>query len=535
MDEILKLLRREIVGAWRFRWWAMAVAWVVCTIGWFTIYAMPDVYEANARFFVETRSRLDRVIGTVVGQDQVDGQVNLVKQAMLGRPVLEKVASETDLLLRAPTPLARNDLISSLTQKIVITGSPGIERQPRPNDGIYTIAFRDQDRSMSLAVVNSLLNEFMDDVVRGRQDSSDETIDFLRSEIEKYEIQLGEREQALADFKQENVGLLPGDGGGYFNRLQDELDEIAVLEAQLENAQSRRSALQAQRRGANPYVAGGGGESGAAGTGPTTDIDTRIAELESQLDELLLRFTERHPDVISTREQLDQLVKRRDAQLEMMRNAGEDDTSILANNPVYQQLSIALNEVDVEIAGLQSQLARERRKVAELRARVDVIPAIEAELTELTRDYDQVKETYDELRGLLEQEVIASRKQEAAVVNFRLIDPPYVGTVPVSPQRALLLLAVLAVGLGAGGGIAWLLHLLRPVFHDVADLREATGLPVLGAVSMTWIERHRADRRLELATYMISFGVLFATFCAAFILREPGGVFVRQILSGGGA
>ena len=534
MDEILKLLRREIVGAWRFRWWAMAIAWSVCALGWFTIYTMPDVYEANARFFVETRSRLDRVIGAVVVEDQVGGQVNLVKQAMLGRPVLEKVASETDLLLRASTPLQRNDLISSLTQKIVITGSPGIERQPRPNDGIYTIAFRDKDRSMSLAVVNSLLNEFMDDVVRGRQDSSEETIDFLRSEIEKYSTQLQEREKALADFKQANVGLLPGDGGGYFNRLQQELDELAVVEAQLENAQSRRVALQAQLRGANPFVADGEDESGATSTGPRTDLDTRIAELETQLDELLLRFTERHPDVESTREQIAQLERRREEQLEMMRNAGEGDTAMLSNNPVYQQLSISLNEVDVEIAGLQSQLSRERAKIADLRARVDVIPAIEAQLTELTRDYDQVKETYDELRGLLEQEVISSRKQEAAVVNFRLIDPPYVGTEPVSPQRALMLLAILIVGLGAGAGVAWLIHLLKPVFHDVTDLREATGLPVLGAVSMTWIERHRSERRMEFVSYMVAGGVLFAVFLVAFMFREPGGELIRQLLSGGG-
>lgn len=534
MDEILKLLRREIVGAWRFRWWAMAVAWSICVLGWLAIYTTPDIFEANARFFVETRSRLDRVIGAVVVQEQVGGQVNLVKQAMLGRPVLEKVASDSDLILRASTRLQRNDLISSLTQKIVITGSPGIERQPRPTDGIYTIAFRDKDRSMSLAVVNSLLNEFMDDVVRGRQDSSEETIRFLQSEIEKYDTQLKDREEALADFKQENVGLLPGDGGGYFNRLQEELDELAVVEAQLENAQSRRVALQAQLRGANPFLAGDGEEFGST-TVPRTDLDTRIAELETQLDELLLRFTERHPDVVSTREQVAQLVSRRDEQLEMMRNAGEDDTAMLANNPVYQQLSISLNEIDIEIAGLQSQVSRKRARIGELRARVDVIPAIEAQLTVLTRDYDQVKETYDELRGLLEQEIIASRKQEAAVVNFRLIDPPYVGTEPVSPQRALMLLAILIVGLGAGGGMAWLIHLLRPVFHDVEDLRESTGLPVLGAVSMTWIERHRAERRVELTSYIVAGGVLFAVFMAAFVFRDPGGALIRQLLSGGGA
>lgn len=533
MDEFLTLVRREIVGAWRFRWWAMAVAWIICVLGWTSIYSMPDIYEANARFFVETQSRLDRVIDSVVVENQVGGQVNLVRQAMLGRPVLEKVATDTDLLLRAATPLQKNDLISSMTRKILITGSPGIPRQPRPTDGIYSISFRDMDRSMGLAVVNSLLNEFMDDVVRGRQDSSDETIEFLRSEIDKYDEQLRQRERALADFKQRNVGLLPGDGGGYFDRLQLKLDELGVLEAQLQNAQTRRSALRVQLRGANPYVQDGGDSNGTTATGPTSDLDIRILDLESQLGDLLLRFTERHPDVISIREQLAQLSRRREDQLEMMRNAGPEDTVILSNNPVYQQLSIALNEVDVEIAGLQSQLSRDRTKIADLQDKVGVIPAIEAELTELTRDYDQVQETYNELRGLLEEEVIASRKQEAAVVNFRLIDPPYVGTSPVSPQRVIMLFAVLFIGLGAGGGLAWVLHFLRPVFHDVSDLRESTGLPVLGVVSMTWIERHRSDRKIELASYMFAGCILLVAFVMVFVFRDPGGVLVRQLLGGG--
>ena len=251
-------------------------------------------------------------------------------------------------------------------------------------------------------------------------------------------------------------------------------------------------------------------------------MDTQIAELESQLGELLLRFTDRHPDVISTREQLAQLNARRADQLEMMRNAGPEDTALLSNNPVYQQLSIALNEVEVEIAGLQSQINRDRAKIADLQTKVGIIPAIEAELTELTRDYDQVKE------------VIASRKQEAAVINFRLIDPPYVSAEPVSPLRAVILFVILVVGLAAGAGVAWLIHLLRPVFHDVTDLRDSTGLPVLGAVSMTWIERHRSQRRMEFMSYMVAAGGLFAVFIVAFMFREPGGELIRQLLSGGG-
>lgn len=535
MDEILTLLRREIVGAWRFRWWAMLVAWGIGLAGWLAIYSTPDVYEANARFFVETRSRLDRVIGSVVIEEQVGGQVNLVKQALMGRPVLEKVAENTGLVARAASPIEKNDLVTSLLEKISIDGSPGDPRQPRPNDGIYSIAFRDIDRGMSLAVVNSLLDEFMNDVVVGRQESSEETIQFLRSEIAKYEEQLGERERALADFKQDNVGLLPGDDGGYFNRLQDDIDDLAVLEAELENAQTRRTALLAQLRGANPFVAGNSNRDPNAPASPMADLDTRISEVETQLGELLLRFTDRHPDVISLREQLIQLRERRGKQLDALRNADPADTATLANNPVYQQLSISLNQIEVEIAGLQNEIRRDRARIADLQAKIEVIPAIEAQLTELTRDYDQVQSTYEELRGLLEQEIIASRKQEAAVVNFRLIDPPYVSTDPVSPQRAIMMFAIFVLAIGAGGAVAWLVHLLRPVFNDIQDLREATGLPVLGAVSMTWVDKYRWKRRVELLSYSVAACALCVTFVAAFIFREPGGMLLRQLLSGGAA
>ena len=71
------------------------------------------------------------------------------------------------------------------------------------------------------------------------------------------------------------------------------------------------------------------------------------------------------------------------------------------------------------------------------------------------------------------------------------------------------------------------------MFDDVNDLRESTGLPVLGAVSMTWIERHRAERRGELISYFAMCAMLLSIFVVAFLFREPGGNLVRQLLSGG--
>ena len=41
-------------GMWRYRWQAVVVMWVISIAGWIGVYSMPDVYEANARVFVDT-------------------------------------------------------------------------------------------------------------------------------------------------------------------------------------------------------------------------------------------------------------------------------------------------------------------------------------------------------------------------------------------------------------------------------------------------------------------------------------------------
>jgi len=60
------------------------------------------------------------------------------------------------------------------------------------------------------------------------------------------------------------------------------------------------------------------------------------------------------------------------------------------------------------------------------------------------------------------------------------------------------------------------MHQLRPVFTSARQLTEATQLPVLGSVSMTWVERHRAAGRRALWTY--SFGTVLLVVLAVVTL-----------------
>ena len=107
MQDLIQSVWIELRGSWRYRWAAMITAWVVCLFGWMTVFSMADIYEARARVYVDADSRLADVMGQVGVAPGIGSRVFVVRQAMLGRPILERVARETDLDLRARTREAR--------------------------------------------------------------------------------------------------------------------------------------------------------------------------------------------------------------------------------------------------------------------------------------------------------------------------------------------------------------------------------------------------------------------------------------------
>ena len=107
------------------------------------------------------------------------------------------------------------------------------------------------------------------------------------------------------------------------------------------------------------------------------------------------------------------------------------------------------------------------------------------------------------------------------MVRFEVIDPPSVSLTPVAPNRPLLIALVLVLGIGAGGALAFLLNQTRPVFDNVRSLAELTALPVLGAVSRIWRERHRQQRRREVLQVATAGAALFGVFLVVLVLQSP--------------
>lgn len=157
------------------------------------------------------------------------------------------------------------------------------------------------------------------------------------------------------------------------------------------------------------------------------------------------------------------------------------------------------------------------------------MPEVEAELAQLTRDYDVLRARYGELLQQFETAKLSDAVGQKDQVEFSVLDPPAALAQPVSPPRLFLLFGVL-VRLGAGAATAFAMSKLNPVFDSIATLRSVTGLQVLGAVSATWLERRLVRRRGEMLRVATACAVLLVVFVGVVLARDVGSRFLTHLV-----
>jgi polysaccharide chain length determinant protein (PEP-CTERM system associated) len=357
---------------------------------------------------------------------------------------------------------------------------------------IFTISFRDRSPGVAVGVVRTLMDSLIEDTLGANRAGTDMAQRFLDDRIAEYEARLEQAEQALAEFQRANSERLPGTEGSYFERIQSEQEAIAQTRRKLQLANSRRQRLQQQITSETPVMAG---DPALTKEPPPNSIDARIRDHRANLDRLLLEYTERHPEVIALSESLERLEAQRAEQLRALGLGNSDQQiSALGANPVYQAVQIALNEVEVEIATLEADLADREIRLENLRSLIDDVPGVEAELARLNRDYDVIKDQYQALIQSREMQQLSQQASATDQVEFRVLNPPRAEIKPVAPRRLLLLAGVLVAALGAGAGLSYLLTQLRPVIASARALRELSGLPVIGTVS-GFVDSRRAQQR----------------------------------------
>lgn len=474
MEELLTQIFGYLRGMWRFRWWGLAFTWLVGVIGGFIVYAMPDRYESTARIFVDTQSVLRPLMSGLAVQPNVDQQVAILSRTLITRPNVEKLITMADLDLRARTPEQREALITELTD--------GLQIRSTGRDNLFTLAYRDDHPEQAQRIVQALVSLFVESGLVGKQQDSSSARRFIDEQIANYEQKLAEAENRLKDFRLRNMALL-GDGGrDYVSQIAEATLRLSDAQLELKEAENSRNSIEHQLTAENPMLTP---DSPNPATVSLPELDGRIDSLKKNLDGLLLRYTNEHPDVVGARRVIAELEAQKKKEIETMRGTANGQSGVPNANPVFQQLKIALSEAEARAASLRARVAELNSRLVHLRSQAELLPKIEVEQTQLNRDYDIHKRNYESLVQRRESASMSvEMSAQGGITEFRVIDPPSLPILPAAPNRLLLMPLAGLVALFAGGALTFLLAKLRPAFVDARDLREVTGLPVLGAVSM---------------------------------------------------
>ncbi len=484
IDQLLAHLR----SAWYYRWHAAVAAWIVALGGWTAVYVMPNRYEAQARVFVDTDSILRPLLSGLAVQPGKDQVLAMMSRTLISHPNLEKVVQV--LGMDSGRQQEREQAIARLARELTLRSAG--------RENLYTISYSSHDRERAKQVVQSLLTVAVERNLGDKRKDSEAARQFIEEQLRSYSEKLVAAENAVTEFRRKHQGLRPGEGQDFFTALNEARAAHRQASLELKEAVNSRDAIKLQIAGgarATPEI-----QDTVTETQAPSEIDVRILALEQKLDGLRLTYTEQHPDVVALLRTIEQLKKQKATEVQEKKlpagGGARPVTRTVHGQPsLHDQLMVSLAAAEANVAAMRARVAEYEMRHSELQAAANALPQVDAEYKQLTRDYEVIRARYDKLLERREQAQISGAVEASdAGGGLRVIDPPQVPLTPSAPNRPRLMTFVLLAALGGGFGFAFLMTQLRITFDDERKLREASGIRVLGSVTMTLTEKQRKRR-----------------------------------------
>ena len=494
---------RRVIRVLRHRRWiAISVAWAVAIACAVIIPMVPERFEASSRIYVDTQTVLKPMMVGLAYQPDIEQQVRMLAKTLISRPHVERLIERPDSGFTFASPSEREKTVTRLMEQIKVVAAGG--------GNLYSITYRDADSARALRLVEGTGAMFLNSGADGKKRDSVDAGRFIDEQIRINEAKLVEAENRLKEFKVRNFGVSGVSNQDYFARMSTLSDDVNKLRSDLRAAEQSRDAYRRELAAEDPQLP----VESLPGTAPpvvVSELDARLEAQRKQLDELLRRFTDQHPDVISARRQLAQLEQ--DKRLETEARARDGRTrakGTAATSPVYQKIRVSLAESEANVASLRSQLAAQKERLDQVRALAGRIPQVEAELAQLNRDYEIIRKNYDQLVTRRESASLGVKLDESSqLADFRVVEPPRVSPSPVFPGRIHLAVAAIMAAVLAGVAAAFVADALHPTLGDAKVLEQLTGRPVIGAVTFAKTPEWRSGARRDLVRFSAATALLF--------------------------
>ena len=474
MNEVFEEVRAALYSAWARKWLVLGVAWGVCLAGWLVVAMIPNSYESKAKIFVQLDDILTKQTG-IAGSDKSD--IQRVKQTLASASTLEKVIRSTKLGEGVTTPQQMEREIGGLAEAVAVKSEEDnlFEINVTIGKGHFSDA---ENARLAQDVAQKLLDIFREENIAGNRGEVADAVAVLDAQLQERAKDLEAAEAKLTAFEAEHPELAGG-SGAISTRLNQTRTELRGVDADIAAAQSSLAAINGQIAGTPQTLPGGAGPVGTA-TAAFQQAQAQVAQLRAR------GLKNSHPDMQSALKQMELL--RQQAANEPGGGGGG------IPNPAYSSLISIKAERQANLQALLARKAALQADVSMSMADQASEPALAAEAQRIGRDYEVLKEKYDQLlQDREELQLRSNLETERPSFRFDIIDAPALPLKPAAPNRPILLLGVLILGIGAGVGGAFAMTQLKSTFATTNGLQKALGLPVLGAISTSLTSHQRAE------------------------------------------
>lgn len=512
LNSVLGVLRRR---RWHFLLPLFAGWLVVWGASWF----LPSVYRSGTLILVEQPAVPERLVASNIDND-IQRQLDSITQQILSRTRLLQIIDRLNLYPNDRVHKTPDDLVEVMRKDIEIELSKGDDRKL----SAFNIYYSNRDPKMAQLATSELASLFISENLEQRQKRSENTTQFLEDQLVQARQKLSEQEARMREFKDRHIGELPSQTqsnlqilGGLQSQLQAQEDSLNRARQQNTYLESLLGQYRNLDRGSKP------GETPVG----LAAIDRELERLRAQLADLTSRYTEKHPDVRKTKEQIAATERTRERAVAQMNSAEAPDPGAAATSvksaPVLE-LESQLKANRSEIANRQAEIRDLQNKVGEYQGRLNRAPLMEQQFADINRDYDQSKAYYDSLLAKKNQSEMATDLEKTQQgEHFRMLDPPNLPVKPDKPNRLKLCLMGLMAGIVLGGGTAAAFEMAGGKVHTEREIKKLAPFEILAEIpTLPTVEEQAAARRGHLLAGAAAAAILFMILAGSAITYLRG-------------
>jgi uncharacterized protein involved in exopolysaccharide biosynthesis len=404
------------------------VAGVISLAGYWLAMALPNEYESSSTILVEPQSVSKDLVEAGIPKSDINSRLHLMSAQILSRARLSRIIDELELYQEESKSRLREEIIDMMRDRIRVapvfseleTELPRGSRDVEINT--FRISFRHNDPRTAMLVAQRLANNFIEQHISERVKLSQKSLEFIQTELDRLSTQIREIEAQVAQVKAANPGRMPQEVASNQLRLDRIVASLTAARRQLAESESDEAFYRSQSATA------------ASMSAPNDDASPgrRLQLLELELSQYQARgFTEKHPDIIKTRLEIEALKQKLETQ-----EGGDEDGEPVTN---FLQQSA---EAESRRASLQAQAAAEEvsnltQQADEIQVLLSEAPAVAEQLEGLERDYKHLFESYQEFSNKqLEASVQANLERRQLAEQFRVLEVAYMAPGPTSPNRS---------------------------------------------------------------------------------------------------